>query len=183
MFEKMKSSNIKEGKIRIKKLSNDVMKENKKKEKFKSISKIYLKKINHIIILLIGLIQINLFIYLSKEDIIESEITTINKNGEQKLINNNSYIKPSQYIINNNTEDYQPNYDLTRPENTIIIKFDYEIINCNLMFYNLKDIKKIDFSKFKSSKVRSMFGMFYNCISLESIDFTNFDIHFLLGYD
>ena len=43
------------------------------------------------------------------------------------------------------------------------------------MFYNCKNIEKIDLSKFDSSNVVNMERMFCNCKNLETINLSNFE--------
>ena len=112
-----------------------------------------------------------------------SEITIIIKGiGNQKIsynlpIDGDIVDKPSKIYINDiplNYSDYFV-YNLTKEENKITMVWNYQIENCNSMFYSLNNIKKVDLSKFDSSKVTIMENMFYDCISLTSIIFDNLD--------
>ena len=51
--------------------------------------------------------------------------------------------------------------------------WDTQLTNCNVMFADLKNIVKIDLTKFDFSKVKGMAGMFSNCNGLTSIKFGN----------
>ena len=44
-------------------------------------------------------------------------------------------------------------YNLEKEENNITVVFDNLLTECNVMFFNLSNITKIDFSKFDSSKL------------------------------
>ena len=107
-----------------------------------------------------------------------SEITlTIRGIGEQRILNENNGFNnpPSEILVNGvkqNNTDFKV-YGLTDPINNIILKCDYEIINCNFMFFNLSNIIEIDLSKFNSQKVTKMEQMLKGCISLTSINLMN----------
>ena len=122
----------------------------------------------------------------------DSEIViTIKEKGDQRILNNRvnsgvdkSYInsnyvfniKPSEIIVNGNKEEKIDFVikNLPNQENTIIIKFNQTIFDCNFMFAYTK-ITKIDFTKFDSSQVNNTEFMFRGCASLESINFCNFN--------
>ena len=112
-----------------------------------------------------------------------SEITiTIIGSGDQYILNNKSFeinkIKynfnhtPDEIFINGKRQNYSGIvvYDLEREENIITMKFNEPLTECNLMFYQLTNITKIDLSKFDTSKVTEMVGMFYDCSSLISLN-------------
>jgi surface protein len=116
-----------------------------------------------------------------------SEITmTIVGTGDQYILNNQNItidnIKfnfnsiPDKILVNGIPLDYVGNmvYGLEKEENTITIIFDNLLTECNVMFYGLRNITKIDLSKFDSSKVTGMAGMFYSCSSIVSINLDNF---------
>jgi len=94
-----------------------------------------------------------------------SEITlTIRGIGEQRILNENNGFNspPSEILVNGvkqNNTDFKV-YGLTDPINNIILRWDYEIINCNFMFFNLSNITEIDLSKFNSQKITKMEQMF-----------------------
>ena len=44
------------------------------------------------------------------------------------------------------------------------------------MFYNCNNLKKIDVSKFNSSKCETIYGMFQDCKSITEIDMINWDM-------
>ena len=66
-------------------------------------------------------------------------------------------------------------YNLEDPENNITMIWDHLLTNCDLMFFSLTNITKIEFINFDTSEVTSMYGMFYNCISITSLNLNNFD--------
>ena len=108
----------------------------------------------------------------------------IKGNGNHYILNNetinDNYIfknAPSEVIINNVSQNYKTtfDYELNSEENTIIMKWDYSLTNCDVMFYNLTNIINIDLSKFDTSKVTSMHKMFSKCKSLTSLNLNNLD--------
>ena len=116
-----------------------------------------------------------------------SEITIIIiGKGDQYILNNKTLRMdninytfndiPAQILINGTLQDYKGNmvYNLEKEESIITMRFNNLLTKCNLMFYNLDNIKSIDLSKFDSSEVTEMVGMFYGCTSLVSINLVNF---------
>ena len=117
-----------------------------------------------------------------------SEITiNIKGKGDQYILNNKTasfenrnysfnYL-PDKILINGINLQYKDFmvYNLEKEENNITMVFDNLLTECNVMFFNLSNITKIDFSKFDSSKVTGMACMFQGCNSLESINFNNFN--------
>ena len=84
---------------------------------------------------------------------------------------------PSEIIVNDNQveEIGKIIYNLNNEENTIVMRWNYEITDCCGMFYNLPNIINIDLSNFDSSSIEDMRGMFFNCISLTSLNLNNFN--------
>ena len=120
----------------------------------------------------------------------DSEIKMIIKGtGTQKILNNvytrftdaDNYTAfnsiPSEIYVNNQLQNYTGFfvYNLKNNENEIIIKWNYTITNCAVMFHELNNIIYLDFSKFDSSKVTDISFMFRYCTSLTSINFHNFN--------
>ena len=66
-------------------------------------------------------------------------------------------------------------YDLTEDINEITLIWYSPLTNCNIMFFGLTNILKVDLSKFDSSTVRNLLKMFQGCTSLTSINFNNFN--------
>ena len=137
---------------------------------------------------LINFIELLFIIIISNRNaLIISEITiTIIGTGDQYILNNKSLQIdninytfngiPDQILINGVLQDYKGNmvYNLEKEESIITMRFNNLLKKCNLMFYNLDNIKSIDLSKFDSSEVIEMVGMFYGCTSLVSINIDNF---------
>ena len=79
---------------------------------------------------------------------------------------------PTEIIVNDKKVENISKiiYNLTREENTIVLRWNYKITDCCGMFYDLQNITNIDLSKFDSSSVTDMRGMFFGCTSLTSLD-------------
>ena len=112
-----------------------------------------------------------------------SEITvTIIGEGEQYILNNktteinkinyNFNQIPDEILINGVRQNYTGIvvYNLKGEENIITMRFNEPLTDCNVMFYNLNNIIKIDLSKFDTSEVTTMIGMFNECTSLISLN-------------
>ena len=143
---------------------------------------------------IINIILILLYISITEQFLIkklrvsDSEIRiTIRGNGTQYILNNKSYSNqglslkftdlPSEILINGNKID-KIDYiitNLTGIENDITMKWNKSLTNCNVMFYNLTNITKIDLSDLDSSHVTSMISMFKYCKTLESLKIGNFN--------
>ena len=83
---------------------------------------------------------------------------------------------PSEVFINGNRTnkiDFYV-YNLILEENIITIKFNKTLSNCNVMFYGLSNITKINFIKFDFSGT-DMSAMFRGCNNLISLDLSNID--------
>ena len=170
--------------------------DNNPKYKYKS-NKIYksiffLKSIFQGKYLLIFLTLISL-LTLSKEIqlrkiALSSEITiTINGLGEQRILSNDSVGKndiyfhfnydPSAIYINGilQSSTGRTVNILSGETNNITLKWNADLIDCNVMFRGLSNITLVDLSKLDSSKVEGMLCMFQDCKSLTSIYFGNID--------
>ena len=171
--------------------------------KYKNINNIYskssmnmngiLKKNNIYISFLLLISFIYFFFPLSKQKTIRklnsiSEISlVINGTGDQKIFNNISQRVGTKYcqfsnisdkiIINGVLQNYTDYYvyNLRNQINNITLIWNYQPLDCSVMFSGLSNIIKIDLSKFDSSKVTDMRGMFNGCSSLTSINFNNFN--------
>ena len=79
---------------------------------------------------------------------------------------------PTFIFINDILENYTGlvAYNLEELENNITMIWEYLLTNCDLMFFSLLNITKIEFINFDTSQVTSMYGMFYNCISITSLN-------------
>ena len=123
-----------------------------------------------------------LFIYHMKINIyrkldLNNEIMiTINEKGEQYIISNSSEIIPSEIYVNGERQNRTGRtVNLVEEENIIILKWNSPVTNCSYLFYNLKNIIKIDLSKFDSSSITNLNRMFSGCSKLTTIIFDNFD--------
>ena len=114
----------------------------------------------------------------------DSEITiTIRGTGTQKILSRevdiDDYSGPlPNHIYINGTEKYANAFQvsgLTNEVNEITLKWDSPISTCYCMFNYMKNIIKIDASKFDTSKVTDMTAMFYQCTSLTSINLNNWN--------
>ena len=159
---------------------------------FKNKKLYKIKFCENIIVFVIFLI-LSFLLCLTKEirlrKIISStEITiTIKGTGEQKILSDgmkrkdSSYfmfnLKPNKIYINGILQSYTGKkvYNLTETINNVTMLWNNNLDYTYCMFYNVKNIIKVDLSKFNSSGITKMFCMFDSCNSLTSIDFTNFD--------
>jgi len=57
------------------------------------------------------------------------------------------------------------------------LKFDIELSDCSYMFYNCKNLLRVDFTKFKTNYLSDVKYMFYCCSNLIDINFTFFDTY------
>ena len=106
-----------------------------------------------------------------------NEITLIVKgfNGYKSVLSNDIQ-RPKEIIVNGVEHDGSIiSFNLTEPENTIILSWDTLLTSCESMFISLDHILSIDFSKFDSSKVTSMTNMLSGCLNLKIIKFNNLD--------
>ena len=148
--------------------------------------------------LIIILIIIYLPIYSNKKlkelrklNIITKISIIVNGTGNQSIINgegfSNHYFNdnPSEIFINDKLQNYNGNvaYNLNDSQNNITMIWDHLLTNCDLMFYSLYNITKIEFINFDTSKVTSMYGMFFNCISITSLNLNNFDTSMVQDMD
>ena len=153
----------------------------KKRNKKRNILNIKFNNYNLIIIFFILFLLISLEesnCKLTKLNHISKILITIKGRGNQAILNKNNngnkYFNytPSEIYINNNTKNINDNlkYNLTLEENNITLIFNQSLEHCNWLFYNLKNITKIDFLEFDSSNLIEMIETFGNCINLKSIN-------------
>ena len=162
--------------------------------------------------ILINIILIFAFIPKNKSEINKSNKINLSNEITMKIIGispqnilYSSYPKkPDEILVNGNPDNIDEENrinNLQNGENTIIMKWNDKLTDCNSMFRDLSNIIEIDLTKFDSSevltmdnmfracinlkkiilnknfdtsKVTYMGNMFYNCISLESLDLSNF---------
>ena len=53
--------------------------------------------------------------------------------------------------------------------------FKYLLTNCSCIFADCSSLKNLDFSNFKTQKIKNMSGMFAGCSNLINLDFSNFN--------
>ena len=121
----------------------------------------------------------NIFnIYYIKDSKISLKIKGV---GNINILNDDNTYKFTSFnflnkvIINGiEQEIIEYKYFFNQTENYIDLIWDDNINNCNLMFYNCKDITEINLSNFKTYHVTSMACLFFLCTSLTSLDLSNF---------
>ena len=154
-------------------------------EKEKGIKHLFiytrLKILYHLIILIFISILFNSNC-LRMNKLKESFITLkVAKQGQQKIFSEGNcygnYLneKPSEVWIDNKKQNViLTKYDL-KPENTVKLVWENDIMQCYCLFYQCESIVEIDFSNFKTSKCDNTIGMFYGCSSLKSLNLSSFD--------
>ena len=98
---------------------------------------------------------------------------TINGIGEQKILSN-EFEKPQEIYVNGKIQNYTEYINLTKPENNIIMKWQYQLIDLNNMFSSLSNITKVDFSNGIISEIN--FGAICGIPSLKLLNLNNFSI-------
>ena len=86
---------------------------------------------------------------------------------------------PNFHIYFNNDEknEIKRNY-LTKDDgdiDEIKIIIDKQVNSFQDLFRGCRDIKKIDFIKFKRNNIKNMSRMFYDCVNLQEINFNSFN--------
>ena len=126
-------------------------------------------------IILLFIIEFS-FEYNKRKIISLSEITiTIKGVGNQQIIS--SSYSPNQIYINEILQNYTGNLAKNLIEEINIIKMVWNnpLVSCYSMFNALRNIIKVDLSKFDTSQLTYINDMFRDCISLTSINFQNFN--------
>ena len=141
-------------------------------------------------IIIFNLVIFQLYILLSKE---KNLIRQLNRDSEIRLIIKGNctqsfmriyigdeyphYFNTTHDMIYINGEQHLAGftYAFKLEENEVRIIFKKDVLSTGYMFYDIKNVTRIDFSQFDSSKVTYMGGMFSGCVSLTSIDLTNFN--------
>ena len=116
--------------------------------------------------------------YLTK--VVQSQITlTVAGKGTIKYIHS---INPDEVYVNKKLQEKcKKSCSLISKTNTVILKFNTQITTCEKMFYGIKNITKIDLSKFDFSKVTNMAHMFHGCTNLATIQFGDINTKALLN--
>jgi len=145
---------------------------NQEKKQIINIFNIKNKFFIYIFLLMIKLKEVNLR-YLQ---IYDSQISLLIDKTKGIIIFNSIY---NQYVnkilVNGIIQNYTDNNAkyLTEQENNVTIVWNNQLTSCNEMFKDLKNIIKVDLSKFDSSNIENMRHMFYGCGSLISINLNN----------
>ena len=152
----------------------------------------YDNSINILLMFIIFIFIVPIYVFLMNKSIFIklnyiSQITlTIKGNGTQKILGKDlprnftpySGELPDHIYINGKLTNLTKVYKISglkNEENDITLEWNSSLTNCTGMFNNLKNIIKIDASKFDASKVENMFAMFANCGNLKSINLNNFN--------
>ena len=82
---------------------------------------------------------------------------------------------PNETLVNGVLQNTSGKYvdNLVNQTNIITMRWNYPVTNCLFMFYQLKNIIRIDLSKFDTSKVEIFECMLIRCTSLKSINLNN----------
>ena len=151
------------------------------------IPKIYIRKQNMLLILLIflnRLINLN-FCVTSKTNrkiknrmlYSSNEITIkIRGGGTQNILYSNYHNLPTEIFVNRQNislESENKISNLNEGDNVIIMKWDYKIVDCGDMFNSLSNLIEVDLSNFDTSELTRINGMFYECTNLTSVNLAN----------
>ena len=125
--------------------------------------------------LLLKIVSVNLIKleYLRLINNFVSEIhLTIKGKGNQKILNNNFQINPSEVIVNGYRNDSCSKICYMSDDlNNITLKFSVLISSSKIMFKDSTNILQINLSNFDASHIQSMQEMFEGCSKLEAINF------------
>ena len=92
--------------------------------------------------------------------------------GNQRLLNETSYLNPSRVSANGqNIDSFTKVCELGGGENNVTLFFDNLVTSGYSMFSGLNNIKRIDLSDFDFFLVTTMSFMFNMCTNLETIIF------------
>ena len=82
---------------------------------------------------------------------------------------------PNEILVNGVPQSSNDKYvdNLVNQTNIITMRWNYQVTNCDSMFYGLNNIISIDLSNFDTSKVEIFECMFFSCTSLKSINLNN----------
>ena len=119
-------------------------------------------------------IYIVLLLILPKSSLEISVHLKVSAAGEQNVLWPDFPYKPNIVYYNYEGEEITINnaYRLDVPDANTQIRLDWGdyLYNCEKMFYQLENIKEIDFNYFDTSNVVNMDYMFANCANLETIN-------------
>ena len=92
--------------------------------------------------------------------------------GNQSFLNDSFLLDPYEVRVNGISKSLCKKFcEFEQEENNITLTFDMKVNNCNYMFSNIQNVKKIDLSQFDFSEVTTMSEMFRDCKNLETINF------------
>ena len=92
--------------------------------------------------------------------------------GDQYILNSGFSSKCTEITINDKPGVLEENNmvsNLENEENIIVMKWDYKLTNCRMMFMDLTNLIEIDLSNFDASELQSMSEMFNSCKNLKSV--------------
>ena len=141
---------------------------------FSKILKIYRKSSNEIRLrLMIEKSEVNKEIFfldnMNIEEHLHDNLKELDEKNVDFYINNVKY-KYKKYFI----PEEEGNYE-------IILKFKFFLKNCSYMFFDCKNINKIDLSGFDTKNITNMESMFDQCSNLIDIDFSFFNTENVLN--
>ena len=93
--------------------------------------------------------------------------------GTQKILGDRFTGQPNLIKINGESKDCTKTCKLEEDINNIVLTFGSQLTSLKYMFYNIQNLKEVDFTNFDTSKVENMEYMFAECYSLKSINFAN----------
>ena len=156
-----------------------VLKNNKPYEynnEFKKISNNYCIFLSFIMLIVFPEVILSKRIFPRKLNLDSEIIMLISGTGEQRILHESFQSLPTEIYANNKSQEISTTVkDLNLEENEIRMKWNYSLTTCNSMFNGLRNIIKMDFSKFDTSHVKEMHSMFRDCSSLTSLDLSNFN--------
>ena len=110
-----------------------------------------------------------------KDNEINKKIYFLGNSDCEKYLKELNETNVKIYIKENKVKYTKSFIPIKMGEYKIKIKFGIQMTNCYCMFYNCKNIIKIDLSSFDSRKVTNMSKMFYDCRKLRDINLSSFN--------
>ena len=99
--------------------------------------------------------------------------------GTQQILSQSFEYHPNEVFIDEIPIDFDSNNNainnLENEQNTITIKWNYNLPNFRYMFKELNNLIEVDLSKLDCSGISEMSMMFYDCTNLKYINFNIFD--------
>ena len=98
------------------------------------------------------------------------------KEEDYYLYENENEIKNCSIKINDKIIPFSYFYKFDKPGKYLIeYSFKGNLTNLAFLFCQCKNLIRIDFSKFNSKNIHSMYSLFCFCVKLENVNFTNFN--------